>query len=431
MGIVIDDISKVYAVITGFASATVFIYQHIKHKKEQFKQYAKDLYREDNETAQITSAILLRSYLDSRAILLRNPYTKKTLNLIAAILRHIPNGNLQKTLADSISYVHKANGQDFQNVNLNMCSIKPKSRINYELSGKPKFLRKYISLRCADFFNAKILYSGLYNINAEKGVFCYSLLCNTTFHNCILNNADFRYADVCNLQFKDCNLVGAKFGNAIQLDKAKVYNKENGIEGLPLLDFLDKDGVFIGLQKSRKYSINTAPLRIFISKLGHMNTKQKIYYENLKEYLRTTFKYQFEFIDPEEYCEVGQIDMITDRMSKCSGILILAFSYVHIDNGNMVVAKSSICNEEHISPWLHIEATIANSLYKLPCMVITEDNVFCNGIFDKRVMQNDSLMYSINYNGSLTESDEEQLRNWSRKVKLYSMHKKHDSKHQS
>jgi hypothetical protein len=54
----LENFSGVYAIITGIitsvSSATVFIYQHIKHKNERYKQYASDLYREDNETAQIT-----------------------------------------------------------------------------------------------------------------------------------------------------------------------------------------------------------------------------------------------------------------------------------------------------------------------------------------------------------------------------------------
>ena len=49
-----------HTIITIIAAIAVFAYQHFKHKNERFKQYASDLYREDNQTAQITSAILLR-----------------------------------------------------------------------------------------------------------------------------------------------------------------------------------------------------------------------------------------------------------------------------------------------------------------------------------------------------------------------------------
>lgn len=424
----LENFSGVYAIITGIitsvSSATVFIYQHIKHKNERYKQYASDLYREDNETAQITSAILLRSYLGTRKVWSDNSYSKNTLNLIAAILRHSPNGNLQKTLADSISYVHKADGQDFQYANMHMCSIKPQSRMRYDITGNAKLLQKYISLRGADFYRADISLSGLYNINAEKGVFFECALRNTTFHNSILKEADFRSADVCNLKFKDCDLQGAKFDGALQLEKAKIYDKKKGIDGIPLIDFLDEEGVFIGLQSNRKYNVNNIPQKIFISKLGAMNTKQLAYYEELKRYLSETYKYKFEFIDPKDYCDSGQIEMITNHMSQCSGILILAFSYMHIDNGNMTGAQNVISNEEHISPWLHIEATISNVVYKLPCMVITEEKVFRNGIFDQRVIQNEELMYFIsNYNGILTNKDKEQLDSWSKKVYKYSTQK--------
>jgi hypothetical protein len=97
---------------------------------------------------------------------------------------------------------------------------------------------------------------------------------------------------------------------------------------------------------------------------------------------------------------------------------------MHIDNGNMAGAQNVISNEEHISPWLHIEATISNVVYKLRCMVITEERVFRNGIFDQRVIQNEELMYCVsNYNGILTNKDKEQLDSWSKKVYKYSTQK--------
>lgn len=415
-----EFISNGYAIITAVAAAVIFIFQHIKNNNERYKQYASDLYREDNPTAQITSAILLRSYLSPRRLPWNRSYIKSTLNLIAAILRHTHNGNLQKTLGDSISYVKRADGQDFQYANMHKCSIKPKSRIDYEITGESKLLQQRISLRCADFYKADISQSGIYHVDARRGVFYESMLYGTTFHNCILDHADFRDADVHNLKFKDCELTGANFAGARRLDTVKVYDSKRGYQGEPLLKFLDNKGVFVGMQSQQQYAMRNTPKKVFISKLGSMNTKQKLYYTHLTEYLRQKYQYKFIFIDPEDYRDSGQIEMIINHMSDCSGVLIFAFSYIHINQGNMVGrSSSSINDEEHISPWLQIEAALANALYKLPCMIVAEEGVCCNGIFDVNVVNNEDLMFRINYKGALSDDDEEHLLHWSRMVEQH------------
>lgn len=415
----IEIISNGYVIITVVAAVFVFVFQHIKYTNERYKQYASDLYREDNQTAQITSAILLRSYLTPKWFGLSRAYVKSTLNLIAAILRHTNNGNMQKTLADSISYVLKADGQDLQYANMYKCSIKPKSRIEYEITKDEKKLDKRISLRCADFFKANISQSGLYDINAEKAVFCESLLCGTTFHNCILENANFSNADVHNLKFKNCKLMGANFAGARRLDTVKVYDSATAPKGESLLKYLNEKGVFVGSHIGQQYEVCNKPKKIFISKLGSMNTKQKMYYIQLKEYLQQKYHYQFVFIDPEDYRDSGQVEMIVNRMSDCSGVLIFAFSYIHINQGNLVGISSAINNEEHISPWLQIEAALANALYKLPCMVVAEEGICCNGIFDANIIKNEELMCILNYTGTLSNDDEKYLLHWSRLVEQH------------
>ena len=410
-----EFINNGYAIITALAAVIIFVFQYVKNYNERYKQYASDLYREDNQTAQITSAILLRSYLTPQWLGLNRFYVKSTLNLIAAILRHTQNGNLQKTLADSISYVAKADGQDFQYANMYKCSIKPKSRIQYEITRDSKLLQKRISLRCADFFKADISQSVVYHIDAERGVFYESMLCGTTFHNCILKNADFKRADLHHLKFKGCDLMGANFAGAHRLDTVKVYDG-NDDKGNSLLNYLDEKGVFVGLQSQPKYAIRNANKKIFISKLGSMNTKQQAYVMHLTTYLKQKYQYQFVSINPEDYRDSGQLEMITSRMAECSGVLIFAFSYIHIEQGMMVGFSNAINNEEHISPWLQIEAALAHSLYKLPCMIVAEEGVCNNGVFDAKVVENEELMFRIDYKGTLSDADEEHLLHWSKKI---------------
>lgn len=409
-----------YAIITIVASIAIFIYQSIKLRNERFKQYAIDLYKENNPTAQITSAILLRTYLRPIFKIFKNPYEKDTLNLIVAILRHVPNGPLQKTLADSISYVRMADGQDFQYVNLCSASIKPKYRIDFEINNNTNYLNKRISMRCADFYCSDIASSGVYHVNAEKSVFYNCILCKSSFYNCILKGADFRNADIHNLKFVDCDLTDAKFDGAIGLDSAMVVRTATN-EKNALINYLNEDGLFDNYSETLRYQCNGTPPKIFVSRLGEMNTKQKLYFNYILDYLEQKYNYKYEQIQPQDYRESEQISMIKNRMAQCSGIIVFAFSQIHIDNGEIVNKTLQICNEEFSSPWLHIETAIAKAIYDFPVMIITEENISCNGIFDNKIINNDNQMFKINYKGVLSDKDERLISHWNRAVEQHAV----------
>lgn len=416
MDIFLNFVLNSYTLITIVGAVAIFFYQKNKLRSDRFKQYASDLYKEDNQTAQITSAILLRAYLRRIYFFFPNPYEKDTINLIVAILRHITNGNFQKTLADSISFISNADGQDFQYVNLHAASIKPKYRIDYEITKNAKNINKRVFLRSADFYRSDITQCCIYHINAEKAVFYDCLLCRTKFENCILKGADFRDADVNGVKFIDCELDGANFKGARCLNSAMV---KKGEESYHLIDCLNEGGIFDCYNKDRRYTEDAVTKRIFVSKLGVMNTKQLNCYNNIIELLKQKYHYEIEKIEQNEYWDSSQITMIKDRMSQCSGLLVFAFSHIHIADGQIVNKPKMITNEDYSSPWLHIETAMANALYNMPTMIVVEDNMFCNGIFDDKVVQNDDLMYKINYKGSLSEEDKQILSHWSRGVEKY------------
>jgi len=106
-------------------------------------------------------------------------------------------------------------------------------------------------------------------------------------------------------------------------------------------------------------------------------------------------------------------------MAQCSGIIVFAFSQIHIDSGEIVNKTQQICNEEYSSPWLHIETAMAKALYDFPVMIITEENISCNGIFDNKIISNDNLMFKINYRGVLSDKDESIISHWNRAVEQH------------
>ena len=273
-------------------------------------------------------------------------------------------------------------------------------------------------MRCADFYCSDITLSGMYHIDAEKSVFYNCLLCKSSFYNCILKGADFRSADVHNLKFVDCDLTDAKFDGAIGLESAMVVNTATKKKNA-LINYLNEGGLFDDYCNTLRYKCNDTPKKIFVSRLGEMNTKQKLYFNYILDYLKQKYNYKYEQIHPQEYRESEQIPMIKNRMAQCSGIIVFAFSQIHIDNGEIVNKNQQISNEEFSSPWLHIETAMAKAIYDLPVMIITEDNISCNGIFDDKVVSNDSHMFKINYKGVLLDNDERLISHWNRAVEQH------------
>ena len=119
------SVQTTIAIISLIAGVIVYLFQRIQNRNNRFNQCTSSL-QTGTEEAQITSAILLRSFLGFPS------YKNDALNLIIALLRVTSYGNLQKTLSDGFSYVSHADGKDFQGVKLHMACIKSRRQIKYD-----------------------------------------------------------------------------------------------------------------------------------------------------------------------------------------------------------------------------------------------------------------------------------------------------------
>lgn len=299
-------VSIVIAAITLIVSAIVYVIQRRAQYDRAFRECTKALHSK-NPIEQTTAAILLRSYLKHKWFApYFNSYSVEAKNLMVALLTQPIPASLQKTIADGFSYVHNMDGQDMQYVNMKGTSIKPDSAVNFEITDKRKYKRKRISMRNVDFFHSVIQESSINFVDAQDAVFYCSLLNNTVFHNCILKEANFRCANVSNVCFdQDCSLEGAKFRDAVGLETVKV--KINGKETRPLLDFLDKDGIFHVEGSTETYSNNIEDYRVFVSKLGAMDSNQKLHYKSVLANISEIDKIKIESIERGDYTTTSQL----------------------------------------------------------------------------------------------------------------------------
>lgn len=411
-------ISLVVTLTSFLAAAIVFVYQWLKHMTERFVAYADNL-KSDNEVSQITSAILLRSFL--RNFL----YRRDALNVIISLLRVLERGHLQKTLGDGLSSLLKAKGQDFQKIKLYDVLIKPDSHIQFELTEDVKYKNKRINLVGADFYCSRIEASSINSCNFANAVFFMSVLNGTSFRNCIFRKANFKAADLTGVKFYDCDLTDADFTDAKGLESASIveYKIEmaNGVSEMPIRSatslskgcskkkialsvYIDADGKFRGDNPKEGQK------KVFVSKLGSMDDNQKQQYDKVLEFLTHTYQVEIVAIDRGEYPDNGQLAMIRNKMKSCSGVLVFAFSYMKVSEAsvhNIADKWQAISNCAYSSPWLQVETAYADS-FRLPTLIIYENGVVCDGIFDDKMAS--SSMIKIPYSEALEEN--ENIKKW-------------------
>lgn len=409
----------------------VYAVQQQSRSSQFFHECAKSLFSE-NPIEQSTAAILLRGFLKRPwwKFLFSPNYTKETKNLMVVLLRNSISVNLQKIIADGFSYADCLDGQDMQYINMVNASIKPKYRIKYEQSGSIYYKNKRIPMQKADLFHAILQECSINNVNAKGAIFFCSILCGTSFKNCILEGANFGNANVRKVKFDaDCKLEGASFKGAVGIDSASV-EIVNDSNMHSLIEFVDKEGVFHSksVPINERYVIDDEKLNVFVSKLGSMDSQQQMQYDSAIATLMKLEKVEIQKIDREQYLSVSQLTDVETHLEKCDGCAIFAFEYLNVDSGYIhknVKGKDrkKIDNQTYPSPWLHIEAAMANGK-QMPCLIIYDSSLCRDGMFDDMIIQSDKNMFSIPYSDNLSLMDKTVLQKWMGVVREYHYNKK-------
>lgn len=420
-----ERFSFIISILTAIVIPTIiYIVQQHSRKSQLFNNCAKSLYS-DNQIEQATAAILLRGFLKKKQFFFHPDYSKETKNLMVALLRNTLPVTLQKIIADSFSFVDDLRGQDMQYVNMLGALIKPESRVQYELYRDEKNKDAKLSMQNADFFHSVLQECSINSVNASNAIFMYSILCGTSFRNCILDGARFDGANLNGVKFdEDCSLIGAHFKGAIGLDNAFVRIKGTSTQELPLLDFLDARGQYQtqASDSINRYKTEEQSLTIFVSKLGAMDTEQRMHYNSVINTIKEYKGFSIKTIEREDYSVVSQLTDIVTNMEGCDGCIIFAFEYMRVGAG--IIHGKIIGNDRQIikdtafaSPWLHIEAALANGMH-MPCLIVYDEGICRDGMFDEVVIESDKNMYAIPYSDSLSSQDST-LKKWYSHVMEY------------
>ena len=397
------DVATLITIITFGAGLIVYYVQKSKEYSELFLKCASQL-NSQNESDQIAGAVLLRAFIK------RRKYREKALLLISSFLQSLPNCNLQKILADSLSMCKCAKGHDFQSCNMYNALIKPTQYIRYELTKVGLFKRFRLNFKAADFFEANLVQFNVKSVDLKAAVFYRALLRDATFTNCILKDANFMEADLSGVRFIECELDGAIFKKAKRLASASVYYEKEH-KYVSLIYFLDANGVFSAEPDMTqiRYKVEESQKSIFVSRLGLMDSQQELHYNNILKYISDKFNVNLVTLDRASYRKHGQLSMIHDSMAKCSGVIVFAFSHLSVAEGvlcpnlkepNRQVIKGSSFS----SSWLQIETAFANVM-NIPTLIIMEDGVREDGIWDDFIVQYNTDLLKFTYEGTLEGQD--------------------------
>ncbi len=236
----------------------------VSKQQEQYQQsFDKTIEQlsSDKYTAQLSAAVLLRRFFkvklnyhflinkkninENDAFFLR----AETINVIASLLRTLPTGVYQKTLADGLSSCNDLSCADLQNANLQNAFLSSDSyRINMSKT----------DLFCANLTKALVT-----KIDGQGCYFRNSILCNTRFKDCNFSNASFQGADLTNAYFRFLSVRLNRLKNKLLAnylrnrgnDLATVRNSAFCVAILSNNSFICKYNIFF-----RKYELSVAIL---------------------------------------------------------------------------------------------------------------------------------------------------------------------------
>lgn len=415
-----ENLSLLVGIVSGVAAVGAFLFEMVRGWNNRFDECARNLRDKDNQLSQLSAAINLRTYISRRFLWVS--YKSEAAKLICGALKVCENGHLQKALGDSLSYITKAHGLDLQRARLHQISIKPKHRIEYEITGNVKLNKRCIDLRNSDLFKADLSESTICNVVFDKAVFYETLLYGTTFHNCSFVGAKFPDADLKGTRFFACDLQDAIFKGARSVSQASVncQEKDKNGESVPLISYLDENGIFGIRHENPVYSEKTPQLSIFLSKLGLMSISQQNKSNDIKKNLKDRYGLTFTQIERTDYKSSGQLTTIQSTIAQCNGLVVLAFAHMQVYNGAVRLDNEEnmdqLSNCQYSSPWLQIETAFARSISR-PCLIIAEDELLKrNGIFDENIVENDDLMFFVTYKGYFNEEDYKIIDQWKRAV---------------
>jgi Pentapeptide repeats (9 copies) len=314
---------------------------------------------------QLAAAILLRRFFDAKSELgardllgrRRAPYSGEALSVMAAVLRGLPSGDLQKLLADGLAYAPTLERADLQRTNLQGAYL-----------GSPLIKG---TLERADFYRADLSGGSLKEARTANAFFYQARLRGTVFQKTDLRGASFFEADVTGANFEDAQLKGASFANA---------------RGVPaeLEPFLDSERRYTsGGPAPPPARERPSPPAVFLSLPSSRTPSQEATCDRLATLLRRE-GFAVQRLTRNEYPPSDALSEIYRRLTGCAGAVVF---------GMRPAESAEDESSPGVTPWTHVEAGMAYGC-NLALLIVREPGID-SGAFDDSVAGHRTFMLDL------------------------------------
>lgn len=356
---IIGSLGAVSAIAYGFIRHIHDASQRKKREQEEYLTTFNTIISNlssSNKTAQLSSAILLRRYLNDT-----QKYTNledETIKVISSMAKTFPSGVLQKTLVDGLASAKDLSGHDLSKTNLQDIYLGNKER--------------KILMNKTDLFLADLSYSLIQNIVGHEIIFYRSTLLGAQIKDCDFTNANFVGADLTNTTFKNVNLSGANFSEAYNIPKEIKSKLVNGI-------YTDCTPV------TAKHDGNCKS--IFFSMPGKVEKNKEVIILEYKRILENK-GYNVIYYNKDIYPSYGQFNRVREAINRSIGMIAFGLKQTNIHSATYrpnTDEKEEWKDVWISTPWSDIE--VGMGLMKgIPILLVTDPEIG-NGVFDENLSE--------------------------------------------
>ena len=276
--------------------------------KEEFDAAIRQLSSE-SETNRLAAAILIRRFFTAE----RGCYRNETIYVLSSLLRVVPTGVFQKTLADGLAYGHDLSKADLQKTNLQDAYIGSKEQVTTDM-------------RETDLFQADLSNALIERIDGRKAVFYQSNLQHARIKYSDLSEANFSMADLNHIGLREVKLGNACFAGCTNLPRE-------------IARHLDAEGRYT---RPEPVTVHAAAgkHRIFFSMPGKLRIEDSLMIRSVRDHLQQE-GYEVCFYERGEYRMFGQLGNIRTLVQQCDGMIVFGLKQLHIEKATFRPATTN------------------------------------------------------------------------------------------
>ena len=354
--------------------------------QEQFNKVVEQLAK-DNETAQLSAAIILRRFFN--AIIDKDRFRMETINVISSMLKIHPTGIYQKTLGDGLAYAKNLNYADLQRTNMQDLYLGKKNEKDDAKEKKGKKSKSdnddswKITMDFTDMYGANLSYALVENVVGFGTVFNSAILHHTNIKNCTFRKADFKYADLTNVYFENVKLEGSNFKGAVGIPEEMIEHLEWTDKGTKDEAYVYKDSDRFSMDKTKKRG--GGHKTVFFSMPGTLTASEEaliLYYQKILEGKKMEVKYY----KRDHYPKDGQLTKVKQTIGQSDAMIAFGLKQIEIKSGRLSPAKKDYQEDLWLpTPWNEIEVGMG-VMANLPILLVRDDKVEI-GVFDKVISE--------------------------------------------